>query len=611
MPFSNLRLDTLYRPGLLQNNLRRFARTRLHGIRITPLPEGVQVDFRATLADRVEISLVRARSDDFVRDRQAAGGHVALRIARPERGNRYTERLENGGFFRIEQGTDYWIELSCDDVDGEGKRYGKLRMRSRFRTSVRSLVVLVEKIFVDDDSDSYGFGEITFHYGKYDLTTGRLVERRETAEQSLSSGGLPLQMPFNPRFYEGDWKPAPRRAAVFIGGVDDDHEPFPHFGEGISLHSARPVETFRYHDRHRDYGNDADYDWSWVCRQFELRSLVGEDHWTEELISHPSGRLRFRAIVTLKCTVQAQPQPAGATTWLVEADDASHPDRSGKTASTAGMAPPAPDPQRTRLRTAAGAVLDLQVSVDGHALIRRLDTDADPFADSVPHLDLGRRLRAVMSFPPANASTVSPLFAIDDSGTLLQGRIDEVAGGIDWRTAAEGMKATSALPLIDGADNAWLLIDQRGGVSLLTADGQYRPLPDAPSGADRRFVGCRWQNEWLLFARPDPDAAWTCLAGSERRSIPETLPRTLGEPVQVAADPNGAIVVYGIDVRRRLQAWFPASNRMEDLGQFDAIVDALAAESASSTEDSAPAADQPAARPASPAANPRSEAVTA
>lgn len=550
-------------PGALSGAIRILQRTQIDQVKITPLPDGVQIDFRARMASRVDIVVYKVISGNYAQDAYTDGAFAAMRIAFPKNGNRFSERMEADRFFRFEPGTEYWIDLACPDVDRLGKVYGTLRHRRRFKTSIRRFNSLPYQINVDGDSDSLGNGELTFSYRRFNLVLGTVETNRSSGEHSIASGGF-LFMPFNNGFYEYDWVGAPRSVGFFFHGADDDAEIFPVPGKGFDLLPWANPETMP--DWYQKSGSSSDYDWAVVTHRVELRSEPGEDKWTVELPTHPNGRLRFTVILRLHCVVEALPQPLYVRDWLFEHLVAGAFTREldlGRFGQeTAG---------RARRSVSFGgpneSVVQIALGVEGTCLVTLSDIDGQ----IAGRVDPSVRLDRLLALPGSDTGKPPLWFAVGAKGELLEGHLDVESLSVSWEDRGLALGNTPPVLLQSETHRAWLLTLGDGGHVLLDAAGALHRIAAYGKQALIDFRGHFWDGAWLVWGTDKAGASWYSLGDRTQDLFKDSLPDRLGAPIHLLADDKGAPVIYGVDGERILHAWRPGGD-VEALGSFDAIV---------------------------------------
>lgn len=550
--------------GRLAEAAYRFPRTRIYDVRLTPLPDGVQIDFRTRLAPRVDIAVYKVITRNFAEDSRKPEAFAALRLAFPKQRNRFSERLEAGGFFRFDNNTQYWIELACQDVDTRGNRYGILRQRRMFRTTIRRLNSQITAIGIEGDSDSMGRGELKFRLRKFDMV-GETVARDQSTEERSIGSGHGWSYPFNQDHYEYDWKGAPRRVGFMLDGIDNDSGDIPYPGQGIFFEPwIAYTETLP--DWVRKSASNPDYDWAAVTFRTDLRSEPGEDSWVEDLKTASNGKLRYSARLALTCAVDAVPQPAAPTNSILDPIDV--PSSQSLAGDWSWLETDTRAFHHARFAASGNQHIDIELGIDGTCHITRSNGQG-PLAGM---RDASVRLARLLPVAKGGRETSASLFAVAANGEVLRGNIDIDSLTLKWTPLRLAVGEGPVTPLTSGAHGAWLLPMDGDRYCLLDADGEIHPLTTGAQKSLHAFWGYFDGKQWLVWgaSRQDPD--WHALGDGTRKRFGDTLPAQLGAPFDILIDKKSVPAFYGVDASRMLQLWQPGSDGVTTLGSFDAIV---------------------------------------
>lgn len=543
--------------GDLEYTIASLRRTRIDRVTITPTPDGVEVGFRARLAPRVDIAIHKVITGNYHQDKAAEGSFAALRFSRPISGNTHFQRIEDGGYFTFEQGTEYWLDLACPDIDHWGKVHGILHHRRRFVTSRRNVQINVVEIVVDGDSDKFGRGEIYFYYRYFDMVRGGFFAEYQTTRMSIASGER-VTRPFNPNFYEPVYDNAPKAIGLYYFGEDDDG---PNFGpQGLTLDPGRPPQM---PDRVHGHFTGYTFDNAFATDRITLRSAPGEDVWMAELATHPEGRLRFRVIASLRCKVEALPQPIHVAEWVVDA-------LRGPKVTHAWNGPPAQAwAQASTARIFDGdRVVDLRLGCDGACVVDVVD---DGLLKARWTASDG--LAALLPLPASGKGGVTHVHAIDLDGRVrIAERIDTDKRMIGW--ADTGVTLTDRLPMaIRGRDEwAWLAETDDGAAVLLTSDGNMRRMRIAGGAFPAEIWGCPYEGDWLVWGQFSAGGPWQAMDLTAKVVGSSELPKALGMPFAVLRRPASGPLIYGLDDSRVLWVWDVTQAKLHDLGLFDGVI---------------------------------------
>lgn len=545
-----------------------LRRTSILSVDITPLPDGVQLDFKAILADRIDIVIYEARTSDYHTDSNTDGTFAALRIALALEGGkssgrrRFSERLESSTFFKFKNNTEYWIEFSCPDIDSYGNKYGYLRHYRKFRTYTRSFWSFVENIIVDDDSDDIGGGEIDFFYSVFDAVSKRQFSF-DTAISLGGNSGDRYDAPFNQSHYEYPWKEAPRSVALVFWAREDDYDSFDFGLTLFNTYQWKALGTFSENETY-EWSSNTLADSAGVIYRTELRSDPGKDRWKREIRTHPKGRLRFRFNMDFECVVEATEQPSFKSwrrdkqTIFVGRYEASGNSDQNST-FLVGMA---------NVPLSSGTSINMETDLNGRSIITHSRNNVH--LDGI--IDASVAIKTILFITRTPDETGAFVYAITWDENLIRGDIKLNPMRIEWSSKSRDGIVGGPVKLGTVRNAALIYRNKKKQYKILRPSGQIEVVASDVKEAFDDFRGVLYNNDWLVWAFRKADGNWHALGDRTGKLFGKTLPAELGAPLEIGMSKKKP-VIYGVDERMNLQVWGPGLRAIENLGLIDAIID--------------------------------------
>jgi hypothetical protein len=452
----------------------------------------------------------------------------------------------------LEQERRFWFRISVPRRSpAEPAATGQVRARGEFATLRRSVMVDIENIQIDNDSDDDSPGEIGFSNGIYDASRAggpRLAPGRFRREESLPDGRT-VEAPFGSALSIGK---APDALGIWVMGSEDDTWDIPKPGQGLGLVGMAPPDTL---PEWMSATSTDDYDISDALGIVGTRQSAGRSTKPFSFSSVGGARLVFtvngRLFQTADQTLGARITPP----WKLITRMHTRMARDGRMAC--------------RLRTPAGRIR-LALSPDGRLL--RGDE---------------RRVAGWQELEAPAFGKLS-LRLMDDSSCVLVGTGDDGAVHVA-RVRDVGREHPRWHSLLGAFGEPGMLAEDPQGAALVTLPGKDRQLwmarifgdsePDLQQvahdivgqpalGFDRQggtMVLCSTASE-ILLVRGDPDGNRT-----ERHPLGDERLTPLAVVEHEAEGP----VAAALGAERQVLVFHAArgGSRWEDIGMLDDLLD--------------------------------------
>jgi hypothetical protein len=223
------------------------------------------------------------------------GTSLFTNFVQPQDG-RYTLNV-NVANEQLEAGTTYYYIINVFNDNRNDLKRGREQEVGEFITLSQTVKVVWDTIFIMNDSDDGGDGEISLWFWiNYGQPGARWLIVNKLANNSASTGeSYAIEHPPNEYVIEN----APHDLSLSVSAIEDDTTPFSQVARGTGI--SEPLTSA---------GSDKNYDWNVAQKTFDLTLYPTELGQTRTesftLVSIPYGNLTFQVHGRFEITRRAQ-----------------------------------------------------------------------------------------------------------------------------------------------------------------------------------------------------------------------------------------------------------------------------------------------------------------